>query len=223
MNTVIVVYEAKNKNTEELLAVLRRHALTLRKENLLTEMPELLLNAGGGFFLEILEWKSEEASRMAHENPEVQKIWGELEQAAHFRALGSLPEALLQQPFAKFQPAFPAPARLTTYADNMLGAKNFESLVAFYANCFGLENKPGPGFAMLEDPESRQKLCITDGASVSRMSPGVATKDLAKTTAKITELGGKVGKHWEYAYMQGANCHDPEGNEILVWKLKGEK
>jgi hypothetical protein len=43
------------------LEILQNHVPTLRKEGLVTERPELLLQAQDGTYIEIIEWVFEEA------------------------------------------------------------------------------------------------------------------------------------------------------------------
>ena len=42
--------------------------------------------------------------------------------------------------------------------------------------------------------------------------------DMQATLRMLEELGGHVIKQWGYASMEGANCKDSEGNEVLIWQ-----
>lgn len=219
----IAIYKAKPQSRDSLLSLLGEHESTLRRENLLSERPRMLMEAGEDFFLEVLEWKSAEAASKAHENPAVIEVWGKLEKVAAFRALNDLPEETRKYPFPKFQAIVPpaAESRSATYSDNMLAAKDFKRLVAFYSATFGLSAKSHSDcHSFLVDPVSQQKLCITDGESVGRMSPGIESTNLERTLADIEAAGGKTLQRWEFKSMFGANCSDPEGNELMVWQLK---
>jgi predicted enzyme related to lactoylglutathione lyase len=219
--TVMAIYEAFPGQDEKLRSLIARHAPTLRREGLLSDRPEQIYRVAEGVYFELVEWKSDEAAKRAHDLPSVLAVWGSFEGVAHLRALGDLPAAVLRQPFPKFEAvSFTAPAqRGMDYSDNMLSARNFAALSAFYRDCFGLYvASEAACHVMLVDPVSQQKLCITDGESVSRMSPGIRAENLDEALDRLQAKGAVVRKRWEFEKMKGANCEDPEGNELLVWQ-----
>ncbi len=106
-----------------------------------------------------------------------------------------------------------------TLEDTMIPARNYRKMVGFYRRFLGLELKQGtPHFTLLKDAKSRQELCITNGRSVGRTSPGIRVTDLEAALKDLRKLGGKVSRRWDFGAMRGANAKDPEGNEILVWQ-----
>lgn len=215
---VFCVYQAKAGQEKKLETLIRKHSPLLRSLGLLSERPELALKVGSGFYLEVVEWGSKEGGARAHEIPEVQKLWNEMAEVCEFTSLNKLPEAILSQPFAKVE-ALDAPKRQQVYSDNMISAKNYPELVKFYSELLKLRtDTAGDDFSMLVDPESTQRLCITNGDAVEKMSVGVASQDLAQTEAALTKLGGQVLRRWEFGKMKGMNALDPEGNGLLVWQ-----
>jgi hypothetical protein len=84
------------------LEILQYHVPTLRKKGLVTERPELLLQAQDGTYIEIFEWVSEEAKNKAHELPSVMKdIWEKMMEIADFPTLSDLKES--DTPFPSFK------------------------------------------------------------------------------------------------------------------------
>lgn len=99
--TYVAAYRPHPGKDQELLAVVRRHVPTLRKEGLATEHPVLLMKAADGTLIEIASWKSEDHSRQAHHNPVVREVWGAFARCCDFRALKDLAEA--QREFSHFE------------------------------------------------------------------------------------------------------------------------
>ena len=99
--TVIVVYRPRDGQTETLLACIRDHLPVLRAEGLATDRPPLVLRAASGAFVEIFEWRSDDAIAQAHENPAVLALWERFGACCEYIPLASLPEA--QQPFSPFE------------------------------------------------------------------------------------------------------------------------
>jgi hypothetical protein len=77
--TVICLYRVTPGREGEFTTLLERHWPTLRALDLVTDSPPKHYRGaeqgGGPLFVEIFDWKSEEASRLAHEHPEVMAIW----------------------------------------------------------------------------------------------------------------------------------------------------
>lgn len=105
-------YRPKPGKEAELLALVRRHVPALRAEGLATERPATILRSfEDGTILEIAEWRSEEASRSAHDNPRVQALWEAFAEVCEFLPLSALPEC--RRPFAHFEALddLPGPGR----------------------------------------------------------------------------------------------------------------
>ncbi len=77
--TVICLYRVRSGREGEFLALLERHWPTLRSLGLATARTPLHYRGaeqdGGPLFVEIFEWASAGAFRVAHEHPEVMAIW----------------------------------------------------------------------------------------------------------------------------------------------------
>ncbi len=99
--TFVAVYRPRPGKNQELAAIVRRHAPTLRREGLVTEHPTVLLRAADGSIIEILSWRSEEHARSAHDNPAVKELWAAFAQCCEFLPLKDLAEA--QKMFAHFE------------------------------------------------------------------------------------------------------------------------
>ena len=99
---VIAMYRPHEGRDEELRKMVASHVPTLRRLGFVTDRPEILCRSEDGTFLEIFEWTSTDASRRAHEHPEVVAIWEPMGEIATFPSLGSLPEA--EGRFPHFEP-----------------------------------------------------------------------------------------------------------------------
>ena len=99
---VIVVYEPKSGRDDDLAGLIARHESTLRTLDLVTDRPFVHGRAKNGSFIELFEWKSEAASRSAHDQPAIQELWGAMGEACEFKGLSSLDES--NAPFAHFDP-----------------------------------------------------------------------------------------------------------------------
>lgn len=103
--------------------------------------------------------------------------------------------------------------------DTMISASDIATMRRFYEEVVGLEvTQETDDFVMLTDPETNQSICLTDGRSVSSTSPGVEVDELEEAITRLERLGGSVRDRWEFGPMIGANCSDPEGNELLLWQ-----
>lgn len=99
---VIVAYAPKPGMADTLLAAVRKHLRVLRAETLATDRPACVMRAADGTVVEVFEWRSAEAIRLAHASPAVQALWAEFGAACEYRPLGGLAEC--QQLFAEFEP-----------------------------------------------------------------------------------------------------------------------
>lgn len=97
---VIVAYKPKADKHQQLLDAVREHLEVLRNQQLVTERPANVMQAGDGTILEIFEWRSAEAISQAHSNPAVQALWAKFGAACDYVPLASLAEC--QQMFAEF-------------------------------------------------------------------------------------------------------------------------
>ncbi len=97
---VIVAYKPKADKKQQLLDAVREHLEVLRSEQLVTERPACVMQAGDGTILEIFEWQSAEAITQAHSNPAVQALWAKFGAACDYMPLANLAEC--QQMFAEF-------------------------------------------------------------------------------------------------------------------------
>lgn len=99
---VISAYRPRLGKDGRLREVLKTHLPVLRGEGLATERLSQLMRAKDGTLLEVFEWVSPEAIETAHENPAVQAMWKDFEEACEYEILGNLPEC--KEPFASFEP-----------------------------------------------------------------------------------------------------------------------
>lgn len=76
-----------------LLKAIRDHMPVLRKLELITDRAPIVVRAKDGSIIEVFEWVSDEAMRMAHEHPEVATVWEGIGAVADIQTLGGLPEA----------------------------------------------------------------------------------------------------------------------------------
>jgi quinol monooxygenase YgiN len=100
MSIAIACYRPHPGKEAELQELIKRHIPTLREEGLVTDREPLLLKAADGTFLEIFEWKSDEAKNEAHSSQAVLEIWEAMGKIADFPSLSELEEA--KRPFPNF-------------------------------------------------------------------------------------------------------------------------
>jgi hypothetical protein len=75
-----VTYMPKKGKEKELLELVKKHWPTLKKAGLATNEPAKIweatdIRSGRVYYIEIMTWVDEEASRTAHELPEVMAVW----------------------------------------------------------------------------------------------------------------------------------------------------
>jgi hypothetical protein len=77
--TAVCLYRVAPGREPEFTGLLKRHWPTLHALGLVTDDPpqhyQGAEHEGGPLFVEIFSWKSEEASGLAHQHPEVMAIW----------------------------------------------------------------------------------------------------------------------------------------------------
>ena len=98
---VIAAYRPKKGKAKGLLAEVKKHLPTLRREGLVTKAPTVALRAKDGTILEIFEWKSAKAVEKAHHSPAVLAMWGRFSKVCDFVTLASLEES--KSPFCHFE------------------------------------------------------------------------------------------------------------------------
>jgi hypothetical protein len=97
---VICSYKPKPGQSQGLKDIMAEHVPALQKLGLATARAPFHGQGQDGVMVEIFEWASEQASRSAHDHPEVKRIWGRFAEVCDFVSLASIPEA--QRPFAHF-------------------------------------------------------------------------------------------------------------------------
>lgn len=79
MNTVIAVYRVRPDRREEFLALLSKHYPVLKRLGLVTDDEPIVYSGaehdGGPIVFEIFTWKNAEAPGIAHQTPDVAKVW----------------------------------------------------------------------------------------------------------------------------------------------------
>jgi hypothetical protein len=99
---VFALYRPHPGKDAELRRLIARHLPVLRRLELVTERPAILVRAKDGTYIEVFEWRTEESAKLAHEHPEVARVWEAMAQVAEFPALESLEEA--KERFSHFEP-----------------------------------------------------------------------------------------------------------------------
>jgi hypothetical protein len=99
---VFALYRPHPGQDAALRRLIARHVPALRRVELVTDRPTVLVRAGDGTYVEVFEWVSETAARTAHNHPDIAEIWDGMELIADFATLASLAEA--QKPFTHFEP-----------------------------------------------------------------------------------------------------------------------
>ena len=97
---VIVAYKPKTGKLQLLLDAVREHVEVLRSQQLVTDRPAYVMQAGDGTVLEVFEWQSAEAISRAHNNSAVQALWTTFGEACDYIPLANVAEC--QQMFAEF-------------------------------------------------------------------------------------------------------------------------
>jgi len=91
---------AASQGAQALDALVVQHVPTLKRLDLVTVRPAVHATAADGTRVEVFEWKSQDASRSAHSQPEITALWEAMSKVANFVPLNSLPET--SRPFAHF-------------------------------------------------------------------------------------------------------------------------
>ena len=99
---VFAIYKPHTNKGNKLKKLLFNHIPILKSNNLITDRPPMLVQSKNGIYIEIFEWKSNNAVEEAHKNSEVQKLWDEMEKVCDFTSLDSIKEA--KEYFPQFKP-----------------------------------------------------------------------------------------------------------------------
>jgi len=99
---VFAVYQPRQGQDAKVRALIAEHLPTLRRLQLATDRPAILLKSDSGAYVEIFEWQSDEAAERAHDHPEVARIWEAMGKIAEFKPLASLPET--KTAFSHYEP-----------------------------------------------------------------------------------------------------------------------
>ena len=75
----VACYRPKPGCEEGLLELVRNHLPPLRAERLITDRASIVMRAGDGTIIEVLEWVSQEAIAGAHSNSAVLDLWKRFE------------------------------------------------------------------------------------------------------------------------------------------------
>lgn len=99
---VIVAYRPKPGRDRALEALARGHHERLRAEGLVTDRQPILMRAGDGTVIEVLEWLSADAIAAAHGNAAVQRMWAEYAEVCDYVPVADVAEAAAL--FSEFEP-----------------------------------------------------------------------------------------------------------------------
>jgi hypothetical protein len=99
---VFALYRPRPGKDADLRRLIAQHLPVLRRLELVTDRPALLVRAKDGTYVEVFEWRTSESATLAHQHPEVAKVWEAMGEIADFPALESLAEA--KERFSHFEP-----------------------------------------------------------------------------------------------------------------------
>ena len=89
---VFAIYKPHQNKGNELKKLILKHVPILKSNKLITDREPVLVQSKNGIYIEIFEWKSNDAVEETHEIPEVQKLWDEMEKVCEFTNLESIEE-----------------------------------------------------------------------------------------------------------------------------------
>lgn len=99
---VIASFKPKAGKEELLFEAIREHLPILRKEGLVTDKDNYIMQSEDGSIIEVFEWKSEEAIEKAHNNKSVLELWKKFEEACEYIPVANIEEA--KHVFSNFKP-----------------------------------------------------------------------------------------------------------------------
>jgi len=220
---VISCYQPKPGQQQELIELLRDHVPNLRMLGLASGYPRTLMLAENGTVIEIFEWESEEASRTAHDHPEVRKIWDAVGKLADFVPLNSLPES--QKPFSPFSQVENDRKHRVTWFE--IQADEPAKVTQFYKQVFGWEfSRWGEEEYWMADT-GREPCPGIDGAVLKRkmrqqsVTNTISVESIDDAIQKVEKAGGKIvvpKMSMEWGYL--AYGSDTEGNLFGMIQMK---
>jgi hypothetical protein len=89
---VIVAYKPKPGKAEALKELTKNHHPRLKAEGLVTDRAATIMEAADGTIIEVFEWLSADAIRLAHANPVVHQLWAEYAELCDYVNLNTLTE-----------------------------------------------------------------------------------------------------------------------------------
>ena len=89
----IGAYRVHQGNEEIFLEVLRQDLATMRDEGLISDWPGMILKAGPGVFLQIVEWADDDAPARSSGNERVMAVWTKKRTLAEYLSLSQVPGA----------------------------------------------------------------------------------------------------------------------------------
>lgn len=98
---VFAAYKPNDGKEEDLLSLIKKHAPVLKECKLITDRPSLTIKSKDGTYIEVIEWRNVEASKMAHEHPPVAEIWEQMAAISSFVPLNQLAET--KEAFSHYQ------------------------------------------------------------------------------------------------------------------------
>jgi len=99
---VFALYRPHDGKDEELRSLIEQHIPTLRRLELITDRESILIKSKNNTYLEIFEWKTEQSAQLAHQHPELAKVWEAMGKIADLPTLESLEETKAR--FPHFEP-----------------------------------------------------------------------------------------------------------------------
>ena len=99
---VFALYKPHEGKDAEFRQVLAQHVPTLRRLELITERPAILVRSKNGTYIEIFEWASPESAGLAHHHPELAKVWEAMGKVGDLPLFSSLEE--INGRFPHFEP-----------------------------------------------------------------------------------------------------------------------
>ncbi len=99
---VFALYKPHEGKDADLRRLLADHVSTLRRLELATDRPTIVVKSKNGTYIEIFEWSTEQAAGLAHHHPEVAKVWEAFGKVCDLKTLDSLEET--KGMFPHFEP-----------------------------------------------------------------------------------------------------------------------
>jgi hypothetical protein len=98
----IALYRPEAGKDAELRKLIAEHIPVLRKLELITDRPSVLMKSNNGTYIEIFEWRAADSAFKAEQHPEVARIWEAMAKIAELPTIASLEEMKFN--FPQFEP-----------------------------------------------------------------------------------------------------------------------